>query len=61
MNGSLISVFKKISKIGGGGGEQDFYWLPEIFVGYQLFLNSWSPAHAHSYVCQENQFHNEKK
>ena len=44
MNGSLISVFKKISKIAGeGGGKQDFYCLPEIFAGYQLFLNSWSP------------------
>ena len=34
---------RKFQKL-GGGGEQNFYWLPEIFAGYQLFLNSWSPA-----------------
>ena len=32
--------FKKLR-----GGEQDFYWLPEVFAGYQLFLNSWSPGY----------------
>ena len=45
MNESLIFIFKKISEIGGGGGGKDFYWLPEVFGGYQLFLNSWSPVH----------------
>ena len=46
INGSLISVFKKISKI-WGRGSKDFYWLPEIFACYQLFLNSWSPGERH--------------
>ena len=26
-----------------GGGSKDFYWLPEIFAVYQLFLNFWNP------------------
>ena len=41
MNGSLCiqENFKN-----WGRGEQDFYWLPEIFAGYQLFLNSWNPV-----------------
>ena len=40
MNGSLISVCKKISKIGGGSF---FFWLPEIFSGYQLFFKLLQP------------------
>ena len=42
---------------------QDFYWLPEIFAGYQLFLNSWSPAYDHvaiftalAFICRRPRF-----
>ena len=43
MNESLISIQENFKN--WGGGEQDFHWLPEIFAGYQLFLNSWNPGY----------------
>ena len=44
MNENLISIQENF-KNWGGGEQRFFFWLPEIFAGYQLFLNSWSPGH----------------
>ena len=58
MNRRLISVFKKILKYSGEGGRsKEFYWLPEIFAGYQLFfkfLEPWVGIHLIGSLPVEN-------
>ena len=48
MNENLISIQENFKNWVGGGGGKNFFWLPEIFAGYQLFLNPWSPDFKHN-------------